>query len=112
MKTLIRAALALLALSVAAMGVTAANSGTEGPVIYVTSQDLVYDSIVLTSLPMQGPFQQLIPGGPADLMTEWGPGDKAYVGGRWWLDANGNGMMDSGDLYFSCPLLGPGRDNP
>ncbi len=82
-----------------------------GPVIYVTSQALFYDSIVLTDLPMKGPFQKLYVG-PMGLTTEFGPGNKGYVGGRWWLDANSNGEMDEGDAFFMCPLLGPGRLEP
>jgi hypothetical protein len=82
-----------------------------GPVVYVTSQDLFYDSIVLADLPANGPFQQLFPGqGPSGLATDFGPADTGYLGGRWWVDANGNGDMDEGDVYFLCPLLGPGRD--
>lgn len=82
-----------------------------GPVVYVTSQGLFYDSIVLTDLPAHGRFQQLFPGvGPSGLETEFGPGDHGYVGGRWWVDANQDGEMDDGDHYFLCPLLGPGRD--
>jgi hypothetical protein len=86
----------------------------DGPVIYVTGQDLVYDSIVTADpLPAKGPFQKLEMGGPTGLQTEFGPGDKGYVGGRWWLDLNQNGIMDPpgehGDKYFACPLLGPGR---
>ena len=75
--------------------------------IYVTSQDLYYDSIVKTDLPQHGNFQQLIPveGG---LETEFGPGAPGYLGGRWWVDVNGNGMQDTGDHFFICPLLGPG----
>jgi hypothetical protein len=46
------------------------------------------------------------------LQTEFGLGDPEYVGGRWWVDANGDGEMDSGDAYFLCPLLGPGREEP
>ena len=42
-----------------------------------------------------------------DLTTAYGPGDRGYLGGRWWLDANGNGAMDEGET-FVCPLLGPG----
>lgn len=79
-----------------------------GPQIYVTGQGLVYDSIVLTGLPNQGPFQKLEMTGPTGLQTEFGPGDLGFVGGRWWVDANGNEMMDDGDAYFLCPLLGPG----
>ncbi len=84
------------------------RAGTEVS-IYVTGQGLVYDSVVTTNLPPHGPFQKLEMGGPTGLQTEFGPGDPGYVGGRWWVDANGNGEMDSEDAYFSCPLLGPGR---
>ena len=83
-----------------------------GPVIYVTSQGLYYDSVVLGELPaMKGRYQQLVPT-MYGLETEWGPGDHGHVGGRWWLDANENGEMDYEDMYFMCPLLGPGRDAP
>ncbi|MHC4208845.1 MAG: hypothetical protein ACYSWT_03925 [Planctomycetota bacterium] len=89
-----------------------ANGRGSGPVVYVTSQGLFYDSIVLTDLPQHGPFQLLEVGGPSGLLTEFGPGDRGYVGGRGWLDVNGNGEMDDDDNYFLCPLLGPGRDEP
>lgn len=79
-----------------------------GPVIYVTSQGLYYDSIVLTDVPANGPFQQLVPG-VNGLQTEFGPGEVGHLGGRWWLDLNGDGEMNSGDKFFLCPLLGPGR---
>lgn len=79
-------------------------------VIYVTSQNLYYDSIVGPSLPQHGPFQKLEMAGPTGLQTEYGPGDRGHVGGRWWVDANDNGEMDDGDTFFSCPLLGPGRE--
>ena len=46
----------------------------------------------------------------SSLATEFGPGDTGYVGGRWWIDANGDNEMDADDVYFLCPLLGPGRD--
>ncbi len=29
-----------------------------------------------------------------------------------WIDTNGDGVMDDMDTYFSCPLLGPGRETP
>jgi hypothetical protein len=91
----------------------AAAGGRPGSdvVIYVTSQGLYYDSIVGPDLPAKGRFQKLEIG-PDGLQTEFGPGDVGYLGGRWWLDANGNGMMDEGDAFFSCPLLGPGRTAP
>ena len=81
-----------------------------GPVVYVESQGLFYDSIVLADLPPNGRFQQLKPGvGPSGLATEFGPGDVGYLGGRWWIDANDNGYQDAEDAFFLCPLLGPGR---
>jgi len=86
-----------------------------GPVVYVTSQDLFYDTIVLGDLPFNdtGNFQQLEPGvGPTGIQTEFGPRDTGYYGGRWWVDMNGDGYMDAGDTYFLCPLLGPGRSHP
>lgn len=81
------------------------------PVVYVESQGLFYDSVVLTDLPMQGDFQQLFPGAGSGgvLVTEFGPGDQGYVGGRWWVDANGDGVLNEGDVFFLCPLQGPGR---
>ena len=81
-----------------------------GPVIYVTGQDLVYDAIVLGPLPFHGPFQKLEAAGPTGLQTEFGLGDHGYVGGRWWVDTNGDDLMDARDVYFLCPLLGPGRE--
>jgi hypothetical protein len=76
-----------------------------------TADNVVYDSIPLGDLPMHGRFQQLIP--TADgLTTEFGPGDKGYVGGRWWIDNPNSGVvgrMDANDTFFLCPLLGPGR---
>lgn len=87
----------------------AAGNPHPAPVIYVTSQGLFYDSIVLTDLPQKGDFQQLVPTSTG-LTTEFGPGDVGHLGGRWWIDLNADGVMDSGDKYFLCPLLGPGRD--
>jgi hypothetical protein len=89
-----------------------ARGAVEGPIIYVESQGLFYDSIVTAmELPPRGPFQQLY---PCDfgLCTEFGPGDRGHRGGRWWVDDNENGEMDQGDTYFLCPLLGPGREEP
>ena len=85
------------------------RGGEDAPVVFVTSQGLYYDSIVLTDLPMKGNFQQLIPG-INGLETEFGPGQPGHLGGRWWLDATDDGIMNEGDLFFLCPLLGPGRE--
>ncbi len=77
-------------------------------VIFVTSQGLYYNTYtVVDPLPFEGPFQQLVNG-----TTEFGPGQPGYLGGRWWVDTNGNGVMDPTDHYFLCPLLGPGRTSP
>ena len=76
--------------------------------IYVTSQGLYYDTFVSAeTLPMKGRFQKLVNG-----TTEFGPGNPGYLGGRWWVDENGNNMQDEGDSYLLCPLLPPGRPNP
>jgi|SRR5687768_2158213 len=76
--------------------------------VFVTSQGLYYDTFVARDpLPMKGKFQLLVNG-----MTEFGPGDPGYLGGRWWEDLNGNGVQDEGDHFFLCPLLGPGRTTP
>ncbi len=115
----VAAVVGAVALSGSAMAREKGRSHTGAPVVYVISQDQFYDSIVLTNLPASGPFQQLFPGaGPSGLETEFGPGDPGYLGGRWWVDGNQNGVMDidpndpgylAGDAYFLCPLLGPGR---
>lgn len=83
------------------------------PVVYVTSQGLYYDSIVTADpLPWRGRFQKLEVGPGGQLQTEFGPGDPGHLGGRWWMDTNGDGMQDANDHYFLCPLLGPGRSTP
>jgi hypothetical protein len=77
-------------------------------VVYVTSQGLYYDTFVSAeTLPPRGPFQALVNG-----TTEYGPGDPGYLGGRWWIDSNMNGIQDPNDTYLLCPLLGPGRTTP
>ena len=71
--------------------------------VYVTSQGLYYDTFVTAeSLPPHGPFQFL-----ADGVTEFGPGDPGYLGGRWKV------LQEDGSFkYFLCPLLPPGREEP
>ena len=84
-----------------------AGRGAPG-VIYVTSQGLYYNTYVVADpLPFEGPFQALV-----NHTTEFGPGQAGYLGGRWWVDMNGNGVMDASDHYFLCPLIGPGRTSP
>jgi hypothetical protein len=76
--------------------------------VYVSSQGLWYDTFAATeTLPPHGRFQKLEAG-----VTEFGPGDPGYLGGRWWIDDDGNGVQDPTDTYFLCPLLGPGRTDP
>ena len=77
-------------------------------VVYVSSQGLYYDTFVSAEeLPMKGRFQLLEAG-----VTEFGPGDRGYLGGRWWIDANEDGYQNEGDVFLLCPLLGPGRTAP
>ena len=112
-KTVTNTLLLSSAILISSMSFTSQNNsgrGSQGsPVVYVTSQGLYYDSIALTDLPQQGNFQELVPG-ENGLSTEFGPGEVGHLGGRWWIDVNVNGEMDSDDLYFLCPLLGPGRE--
>jgi len=82
-----------------------------GPVIYVTTLGLYFDSIVLTDLPNNGQFQQL-KFGVNGAETDYGPGTPGHLGGRWWIDVNGDGVQNDGDRFFLCPLLGPGRTTP
>ena len=101
--------LAVLVLALIAVLPASANRG-DGALgtVYVSSQGLYYDTFVsATSLPMKGPFQKLEGG-----VTEFGPGEPGYLGGRWWIDVNDNDMMDEGDTFLLCPLLGPGRISP
>ena len=84
------------------------RGGENAPVVFVTSQGLYYDSIVLADLPQKGEFQQLVPT-MHGLTTEYGPGEVGHLGGRWWIDVDGDGSMNDGDKFFLCPLLGPGR---
>lgn len=101
---------AIVVLATAYFAVEAMANRGDGAlgVVYVTSQGLYYDTFVSAqSLPPRGPFQPLVAG-----ETEFGPGDPGYLGGRWWIDANGSGMMEPGDVYLLCPLLPPGRLMP
>ena len=103
---------AIVAMFLISPGVASADRGGEGgrgngPVIYVSSQGLFYDSIITADpVPNHGRFQDLVMG-EKGLETEFGPGDQGYVGGRWHLVNE-----DGEDVYFICPLLGPGRTTP
>lgn len=116
--TLAVAGLMLLATAAPALAGGPPPRGEDGErvrvTVYVESQGLFFDSIVGPDLPMRGPFQELRPGeGPGgSLATDFGPGDPGYVGGRWWVDVNGDGEMNEGDHFFSCPLLGHGSATP
>jgi len=109
-------AVAFMSSSVFAMERTMGRGASGMPVVYVTSQGLYYDTIVLGALPYNGTenFQLLEMDGPPPngLQTEFGPRDTGYYGGRWWVDGNGDGYMDDEDVYFLCPLLGPGKTSP
>jgi len=109
MKRTMLIAFVVAALSVLAVIPASANRGDgELGTVYVSGQGLYYDTFVSAqSLPMNGRFQKLENG-----VTEFGPGDQGYVGGRWWIDNNENDIMDEGDTFLLCPLLGPGRTSP
>ncbi len=96
--------------ALASNGKSTDSNGRPGSEVQVTvlSSGLTYDSIVTANLPMHGRFQQLIPT-PDGLTTQYGPGDRGYVGGRWFVDMNGDNLPNEGDAFFLCPLLGPGR---
>ncbi|MHC4952575.1 MAG: hypothetical protein ACYTGZ_01695 [Planctomycetota bacterium] len=97
------AAIALIALATLSEDAAANRGDGALGVVFVRSQGLYYDTFVTAEeLPPHGRFQLLENG-----ETDYGPGDKGYVGGRWKV-ADGNG----GFRYFLCPLLGPGRENP
>jgi len=103
-KLLVVLAVAMLAVLIVSPASANRGDGALGTV-YVSSQGLYYDTFVTADpLPMEGPFQYLAGG-----VTEFGPGDQGYVGGRWWIDNNGNYIQDEGDTFLLCPLLGPGR---
>ena len=80
------------------------SASTARVVVYVASQGLCFGSVVTpNTLPNEGPFQVLTPSsicGPGTFMTQDGPGDVGYVGGRW--------VTADGTKRFSCPLVGPG----
>lgn len=93
---------------VSAMPVSANRGDGALGTIYVTSQGLYYDTFVSAeTLPMHGRFQKLVNG-----TTEFGPGNPGYLGGRWWVDVNGDNIMNEGDSFLLCMLLGPGRATP
>jgi hypothetical protein len=89
-------------------GKSSDSNGRPGSTLTITvlSTGLTYDSIITVDLPMKGPFQKL---DGVTHTTAYGPGDPGYVGGRWWVDVDGDGEMNEGDAFFLCPLLGPGR---
>lgn len=106
-----RLVILLVVLMMAAVAVipASANRGNgDLGVVYVSSQGLYYDTFVSAeTLPPHGRFQKL-----EDGVTEFGPGDKGYVGGRWWVDTDDDDIMESTDTFLLCPLLGPGRETP
>ncbi|HKY51270.1 MAG TPA: hypothetical protein VJP45_08430 [Candidatus Limnocylindria bacterium] len=99
-------ATAFLAILVASAATPAAAQPARGAV-YVASQGLCYDTFVSAeTLPDQGPFQLIAPSticGPGTSMTQFGPGDPGYVGGRW---------VRPDGTHFLCPLVGGGYPPP
>jgi hypothetical protein len=100
----------VLALGFAVPAFASAAGGRPGSLgeVYVSSQGLYYDTFVtVEALPQQGPFELL-----TNHVAEFGPGQQGYFGGRWWVDVNGDGIQDAGDMFLLCPLLGPGSPTP
>jgi len=88
--------IALGFMTVAIPQVEAGGRG-DGPIIYVKSQGLYFDSIIAANnYPANGPFQK-IEIGSNGLEPDFGPGDERFAGGRWLLDLNRNGEMDDDD---------------
>lgn len=110
-KLLLIGLMAVLVLAVAVPALAGGNGRGSGPVIFVESQGLYFDSVVVADpVPNKGPFQELKTNG--GFGTDFGPGDTGYVGGRWWMDTDGDGIQEDSDHFFVCPLLGPGRGTP
>ena len=92
----------------------AAESGKGGRMmaVYVVDKGLYYDTFIKAPLAPVGKFQLL------DVSTEppstpTGPDGFDNLGVKWWVDDGDRLMEDNGDdIYFSGPLLGPGRKNP
>ena len=115
-----RLLLSAIAVTVLATAPSLTQAGRgNGPtgLIYVAGQDLYYDTIGLFDLPDKGPFQLLMvvvdgDGNILSAVTDYGPGDPEYVGGRWEAeiyDTSGNLLTIR---HFECPLLPPGREEP
>lgn len=109
-------AVPVLAMALPSLTVAGRGNGPTG-LIYVATQDLYYDTIGLMDLPDKGPFQTLVvdldsDGNIVSAVTDYGPGDTGYLGGRWeaWI-YDSDGML-MGIRHFECPLLPPGRDEP
>jgi hypothetical protein len=76
--------------------------------VFVTSLGLFFDACAEpVPLPMHGEFQLIFNG-----RTEFGPGQLGFLNGRWWEDLNRNGVRDTADHFFFCPLVLPGRVTP
>ena len=72
--------LSVLIITVAWSGQAITQKGRPNAgVVFVSSQGLFYDTFVaMDPLPRKGKFQRLENG-----VTEFGPGDPEYLGGRW-----------------------------
>jgi hypothetical protein len=79
--------------------------------VYVKTQGLYFDTFAAAdALPHEGPFQDIYIDANGIGQTDFGPGDKNYVGGRWQV-VDPVTHLPTG-TYFLCPLLGPGRTSP
>jgi len=92
-------------------GALTASGRGDGPIVYVTSQGLFFDSIITADpLPFHGKFQKLETGGPSGLTTTWGPGDQLYRGGRWWMGHRRQRPDGPHRSLLLLPAAGSGTD--
>lgn len=107
----------LVAIGALSVSIAEAGRGGQGRgkkelgVVFVKSQGLYYDTFVaVDALPHEGPFQSIYMDAEGIGQTEFGPGDRGYLGGRWSvIDPDTHEPVG---VYFLCPLLGPGREAP
>ena len=104
----------LLVTSISAAGLGRSGRGrgnNETGTVFVKSQGLYYDTFVpVDALPHEGPFQDIYMNEEGIGVTEFGPGDQGYVGGRW--QVVDPVTHEPVGVYLLCPLLGPGRTSP
>jgi hypothetical protein len=98
--------LSLVVVGLIGTGAIASAAPPDRGEVYVTSLDeTFYTFVTPDTLHYNGhnakSFQEL-----TDEGAIYGPGVPGHHGGRWWVDANGNGQIDMGEEAVHCPLVG------